>query len=300
MKSILLIVNPKSGLGLSKKILPKIIQEFQKANFKLNIIESKHKKHIESIISKIEIKEYFTCCIVGGDGSMHEAINGMMNRKDNKKIPLSLIPTGSGNSLARDLNIIDFKEAIKNIISGSIKSMDISEISYDKNKIYSFNIIGWGMIAKIGINSENYRWLGTSRYTLFSLIELIFKKVKKIKLEFYDNNNEKIIIETNLLFLSISNTIHTGKGMKIAPNANINDGFLDLIYIKDASRFKLLFLLPKLFSGKHIKDPKVKSYKISEINILENKSSKLLIDGEIKGKTPLKVKILKECIDIIR
>ena len=300
MKSILLIVNPKSGLGISKKILPQIIQEFQKANFKLKIIESNYKGHIESIVSNIEIKGYLSCCIIGGDGSMHEAINGMINRIDNIKIPLSLIPAGSGNSLARDLKIIDYKHAIKSIINGSTKSMDISEISYNEKKIYSFNIIGWGMIAKIGMNSERYRWLGTSRYTLFSLIELIFKKVRKINLEFIDNNNKKLIIKTNLLFLSISNTIHTGKGMKIAPHANINDGFLDLIYIKDTSRFKLLFLLPKLFSGKHINDSKVKSHKITEINLLENESSKLLIDGEIKGMTPLKAKILKGYIDIIR
>ena len=299
MKKILLIVNPVSGKQISKKLLPNTILELKNNNFKLKIIESEYKGHIEKILNSYDIKNYDYCCIMGGDGSFHEAINGLMNRDDQFKIPLSLIPAGSGNSLARDLNILDFKKAIKNIINRNIKNIDIAEISYNDQKIYSFNIVGWGMVANIGINAEKYRWLGTSRYTILSLFEIIFKKTNNANITYYDENNKKYELKNDFIFAVICNTIHTGKGMKIAPRAKLNDGLMDLILIKDVSRLKLLQLMPKLFTGKHINDNAVEYIHVSRIKLKPNKVSKLNIDGEIKGITPFELTVIPNEIEII-
>ncbi len=299
MEKILLIVNPVSGKQISKKLLPNTISELKNNNFKLKIIESEYKGHIEKILNSYDIKNYDYCCIMGGDGSFHEAINGLMNRDDQFKIPLSLIPAGSGNSLARDLNILDFKKAIKNIINRNIKNIDIAEISYNDQKIYSFNIVGWGMVANIGINAEKYRWLGTSRYTILSLLEIIFKKINNAIITYYDKNNKKYKLEDNFMFAVVCNTIHTGKGMKIAPKAKLDDGLMDLVLIKNAPRLKLLKLMPKLFTGEHINNNIVKYINISKIELKPNKKSQLNIDGEIKGETPFKLIVIPNEIEVI-
>ena len=188
MKNILLIVNPVSGKKTSKKLLSKTILELEKNNFELEIIKSKYKGHIKKILNTHNIQKYYCCCIMGGDGSFHEAINGLIIRADNFKIPLALIPAGSGNSLCRDLNILKFEDAIKNIIINKKQNIDIAEISFNNHKIYSFNIIGWGMVANIGINAEKYRWIGTSRYKILSLFEIIFKKTNRTIITYYDKN----------------------------------------------------------------------------------------------------------------
>ena len=95
MKKILLIINPISGKKIYTKILPKIKEILKKQLFDLNIIESKYKGHIEKIVLTKEIKKFYCITIMGGDGSLHEAINGMMKRQDNTKIPLSIIESNT-------------------------------------------------------------------------------------------------------------------------------------------------------------------------------------------------------------
>ena len=299
MKTILLIVNPVSGKKISKKILPKAIIEFKKNNFELEIVESKYKGHIEKILNTYDINNYYSCCIMGGDGSFHEAINGLMKRSDILKVPLSLIPAGSGNSLARDLNILNLQDAVNNIVNGNKKNIDIAEVNFNNDKIYSFNIVGWGMVANVGIKAEKYRWLGTSRYTILSLFEIILKKINTAKITYYDKNNKKHELEDKFMFAVLCNTIHTGKGMKIAPKANLNDGLIDLVLIQDASRLKLLKLMPKLFTGEHINDNIVKYIHVSKLELEPKKRSQLNIDGETKGKTPFKLTLLSNQIEII-
>ena len=299
MRKILLIVNPVSGKKKYAKLLPNTKLEFEKNNFKLEIVKSEYKGHIEKILNTYNIKNYNSCCIMGGDGSFHEAINGLMKRSDKLKIPLSLIPAGSGNSLGRDLNILNLKDAINNIVIDNKKSIDIAEINCNNQRIYNFNIAGWGMVANIGINAEKYRWLGTSRYTILSLFEIIFKKTNNLKIKYYDRTNNVYELKGNYIFAVICNTIHTGKGMKIAPKAKLNDGLIDLVLIKNASRIKLLKLMPKLFTGKHINDDIVEYIHISKMKLIPNKNNQLNIDGEIKGETPFKLKVIPDAIEII-
>lgn len=296
-KKILLIKNPISGKKISNIILPKVISKLENI-FHLEVIESEFKGHIEKILHSINIKKYDCCCVLGGDGSFHEAINGLMKRDDGMSVPLGLIAAGSGNSLARDLNIIDLNLAIQNLIKFNTSYLDIVKITNDKEDIYSFNIVGWGMVATVGQKAEKYRWLGTNRYTILSLFEIFFKKTNKAIIEYTDINNEKHIIKGEYMFAAICNTIHTGKGMKIAPNSKLNDGLLDLVLIKDATRFKLIKLMSKLFSGRHIYDNIVEYVQITKLKLnAENKS--LLIDGEIKGFAPFDLSVIPNKVKII-
>ncbi len=299
MCTVLLIVNPVSGKKIAKKILPTVVSEFEKNQFQIKIIESEHKGHIESILNTYSIEDYYCCCIIGGDGSFHEAVNGLMKRLDNVKVPLCLVPAGSGNSLARDLGILDLKIAINSIINGKKLSIDISKIDCNNQRIYTFNIAGWGMVATVGINAERFRWLGTSRYTILSIFEIIFKKTNSANIVYYNRDNKKHELNDNFMFAVLCNTIHTGKGMKIAPKAKLNDGLIDLVLIKDASRLKLLRLMSKLFSGKHIYDDIVEYVQLSKFELRTHVTSQLNIDGEIKGSAPFKLTVIPQAIEII-
>ena len=299
MHTVLLIVNPISGKKAAKKILPIVVSEFEKNQFQIKIVESEYKGHIENILNTYSIEDYYFCCIIGGDGSFHEAVNGLMKRSDNLKVPLCLVPAGTGNSLARDLGILDLKIAINSIINGKKLSVDISKIDCDNQRIYTFNIAGWGMVATIGINAERFRWLGISRYTILSIFEIIFKKTNSANIVYYDKDNKKHELNDNFMFAVLCNTIHTGKGMKIAPKAKLNDGLIDLVLIKDASRLKLLILMSKLFSGKHIYDDIVDYVQLSKFELKTHTISQLNIDGEIKGSAPFKLSIIPKAIQII-
>ncbi len=100
--------------------------------------------------------EYDVLCIVGGDGTFHECVNGMMKRTAGK-IPLALIPAGTGNSFALEL-LGDWKpgKAFRQLLRGVSVPIDISKITYgpDRDVIYSFNSIHWGLASKVNIMAE--------------------------------------------------------------------------------------------------------------------------------------------------
>ena len=155
------------------------------------------------------------------------------------------------------------------------------------------------MITTIGIKAEKFRCLGTSRYTILSLFEIIFKKTNSANIIYYDQDKKKHELDDNFMFALLCNTVHTGKGMKIAPKAKLNDGLIDLVLIKDASRLKLLRLMSKLFSGQHIYDDIVEYGHISKFKLKTNVTSQLNVDGEIKGSAPFELTVIPQAIEII-
>jgi diacylglycerol kinase family enzyme len=95
------------------------------------------------------------------------------------------------------------------------------------------------------------------------------------------------------------NTIHSGKGMKVAPLAQIDDGLIDLLIVRKAGRLKLLSLFTKIFKGGHIGDPVVEYHQAKEFSIIPLVDHILNIDGELVGSTPIHVKMLPRKIEVL-
>jgi len=100
-------------------------------------------------------------------------------------------------------------------------------------------------------------------------------------------------------FIIACNSIHVGRGMKMAPKAKLDDGLIDLIVVRaGATRKRLLQVLPKLFDGTHIHEPEVSYYQTSQFSLHPKKNVTLNIDGEIMGSTPINVKMIPRTIEI--
>ena len=291
MKKILIVANPYSGKKQGKKILNDILNIFKKNPY--DIIKTTHKNHPYEIINTIDIESFFGICVIGGDGTMHEVINGMLSRIDKKRIPIGLIPGGTGNSFMHDMNCLDPIDAAKHIAKLESRKIDLIKIKTPNKTLFSFNVCGWGMPPDINILAEKMRWLGPQRYNIASLIEIMRFRKRQCSLIINDEN-----ILDDYSFVLCCNTIHTGKGMKIAPKAKVNDGLIDVVAVKKTNRLKLFRLFPTIFSGNHINDPAVNYHQVQSISIKPDINSNLIVDGEILGKTPCKMEILKKEIDV--
>ena len=168
------------------------------------------------------------------------------------------------------------------------------KITTKEQVLYSSNIIGWGLVNEIGNQAEKYRWLGNIRYTIFSILEVIKYKSKFATLTINSKH-----ISNDYKFIMISNTIHAGNKMKIAPKAKIDDGLLDIITIHgNVSKIRLLRLLPKVYKGTHINDKIINYYQASKIKLQSKSIDDLNIDGEKIGETPIDVSILSDKIKL--
>lgn len=294
MRKILVVVNPTGGIRNGLEILENIKPIFEAGGIEIEIIETKYAGHAEDIAKAMEIDKYELLCLVGGDGTMHESINGMYGRKDNKRIPIGLIPAGTGNSLMHDLNCLDTTIAAKWIVNGYTKKIDLAEITMEHKIVYAFNIIGWGMITDINLRAGGVRWMGESRYTYSALMEIMSHKLRHAKLSFGGKNyNEKFI------FILGSLTKFTGSAMKMAPKAKLDDGLIDILIVRDATRKQMLNLFPKIFTGDHIYSDILEYHQVDSYSIVPDKHDPLNLDGETIGSTPINVKVLRENLEVV-
>ena len=290
----MLIVNPFSGKKQGLKILEKIQPYFLRSDIEIEVIKTGYSRHAEIIAKEFDITKYNGLVIIGGDGTFHEVINGILNRGDQKKIPIGIIPAGSGNSFMQDLDLVDPVKAVQLIISNQTRLIDVMRLQMGDEIRYGINLIGWGMVTDVGLTAENIRWIGPIRYTLAALFQILFKRSKKAILEIQNK-----VINTKFMFIIGCNSIHVGKGMKMAPKAHIDDGLIDVVVVDDEiSRMRLLSVLPKLYKGTHIFEPEVKYFQSDKFSILTEQIDIVNIDGEIIGNTPIKVDVIPQTIEI--
>lgn len=290
MKKLLILTNPYSGKKNGKKILKNVLNIF--SNTPYDLITTKYKNHPYEIAKTININNFSGICIIGGDGTMHEVINGMLARADKKELPIGLIPGGTGNSFMHDMNCLNPTDAAKQIIKLKTQKIDLIKIETDNKIIYSFNVAGWGMPPDINILAEKMRWFGGQRYNIASLIEIMKFTKRQCNLII---NNENILDDYSLVLCC--NTIHTGKGMKIAPKAKLADGLIDVVAVKKTNRLTLLKLFPAIFSGNHINSSIVNYQQVKSISIKPKIDSSLIVDGEVIGRTPCNMVALSNAIE---
>ena len=290
----IITVNPHGGKKLGPRLLNRVKPLFEAKGIELFVVETTFAGHAKELANQLNITEYDGFIGIGGDGTLHEIINGMLSRHDGRKIPIGIIPGGSGNSYMHDLQLTDPLEAAKAIINGKTRALDTAKVEVNHIIKYSNNMIGWGLVTDVGNQAEHFRWLGTNRYTILSVVEVLRHKSRPATLIMDDKK-----IEDEFTFIIACNSIHVGKGMKMAPKARLDDGLIDLIVIRSGvSRTRLLQVLPKLFDGSHINEPELEYYQTSQFSLIPETDEILNIDGEIMGSTPIKVEMISNAFDM--
>jgi len=239
------------------------------------------------------LSEFDGLCVLGGDGTIHEAVLGLMESGQGQSVPLGIIPGGTGNAFVGDLGCQDPVQAANQIIDGKVSLIDIMRITQREEITYAFNVIGWGMASDVNIQAERLRWLGNSRYSFAAVINIMkFFKKRRLKMTLAGE-----VIDCNGLFFVALNTIHTGKGMKMAPHAKLNDGLIDTILVRDVSKLRALKIFTQVFFGDHISDPSVEYRQVKTFSI-HTKDDFLNIDGENTGQTPIEVSMIPNALQI--
>ena len=294
MKKYYLLVNPAGGTKKGMEILEMVKPIFEKSEVHVDILQTEYAGHANELANTLDLSGYNGLCAIGGDGTLFEMVNGMLKRKDNQNFPLGLITGGTGNAFMHDLNCLDPIKASERIIKGNLRSVDIARVETPNNFYFSFNIIGWGLVADAGYLAEYFRILGGLRYDVASILEVL-KGKRRISRLVLDGE----VVDDDFVFVIACNTIHTGKAMRIAPNAKFDDGKIDLIIVRNASKTELLKLFPKLFTGEHVKSKLVECRQVQKFSIISDENSSLIIDGELVGSTPVHVTMEPKKINVL-
>ena len=267
---LFLIVNLIAGHGRCKALFPKVKAELDRRGIDYELHYTNEPQEATDV-AKWGIDEGFKQIVaMGGDGTVNEVVNGMLE----EGAVLAVIPAGSGNDFARMLGIpADPLDAIDLLTGGLEFTMDLGRVADDRCFV---NGVGIGIDAQVARDVlQMERLKGAAAYLSAAVKEVFRFKAFPATIESADWR-----LDVPCLSIGVANGKYAGGGFKLAPEADVVDGLIDVSAIEDYSTVERLVRLPLVREGKHLRWRKVHYRQLSEATI--SSPSKLIahIDGE--------------------
>lgn len=268
MISTTFIINPNSGSGRKKKVEKAIYRYLDKTKFDFEIVYLDYQGHSTDIAQKAVEQNRNLVVVVGGDGS----INAVGKVLVNTNVCLGIIPAGSGNGLARCLRIpIKRKKAIE--ILNQYKIAPIDTVS--ANEHFFVSIAGFGFDARVAERFEGSFIRGFKAYLTIILQEFFTYKSQPYRLVLPGE-----IKHVKAFMICIANGNQFGFDKKIAPHAQINDGFFDVCVIQKPTIWYIPKMAYQFVRNKIDKSKHTQFFKVNRLTVLTDKKQMMNIDGE--------------------
>jgi YegS/Rv2252/BmrU family lipid kinase len=297
------IVNPASANGRTGKEWPRMQRFLAENNVNLDYALT-HGPGEATILTRQALRDYNKILAVGGDGTLNEVVNGFFENQSltNPEASLAILSHGTGGDFLRTLNlkrgIPSFLEVLQR---ERVVPIDCGQVQYfgshgTLQDRYFLNVADIGLggetVARVNRHSK---FLGGKISFLFgSFVSILTYRNKHMKCIL----DGKVIVNERINSIMIANGRYIGGGMMIAPNADLADGFFDVVILGDFSPLELLHHLPKIYQGKHLRVPGVTMYRGKKITIQSDTPGLLDLDGEQPGTTPVHFSLIPKAIRI--
>jgi YegS/Rv2252/BmrU family lipid kinase len=289
MKKVRFIYNPYSGENSIINELDNVIKLHQEANLTVIPYRIKRGRDLAEALDIID-ETYSYILIAGGDGTVDSLVNAMEQK--NIRIPIGILPVGTANDFGKFINMpTDIKEACKQILDSKPVAVDVGKI----NDKYFINVASTGLFTDISqkIDENLKNTIGKLAYYLKGIEELPNFRRLKVKL-----SSKECSYEGEMYLLLVFNG-KTAGNLKLATEAEITDGKLDVIMFKAIQVMELLPLFIKLLKGEHLDSDKVVYFKTDDVYIESSEDIVTDIDGERGPDFPLRIQCIKGGIKLL-
>jgi YegS/Rv2252/BmrU family lipid kinase len=240
---------------------------------------------------------------VGGDGTNNEVVNGFFlpdGQLRNKDALFAFFPSASGGDLRRSLPTANtVPQLIELLSSGETRLLDVGRISMQDahNKTiqrFFLNVASLGISAMVNryVSSSHKPFGGTVAFFWASLRSILRYRNPTVRISIDDGPSTSSVCH----LVAIANGQYFGGGMKIAPHAELNDGYFDIVTLGDYNRLELLLQGTSVYRGTHINHPKTSVRKARKLHAESDTDIWLDIDGEVPGRLPACFEIMPQCL----
>ncbi len=292
-KRVVVAINPTASFGASRDVGPAVVQTLRAMGHEVtSLTEPDFDSLLTSARAAVRTKPD-ALVVVGGDGMVNLGVNLVAGTR----VPLAIVPSGTGNDMARGLGIPhDDTEAAIRFLGEALerppRMIDAVRIrwsdadgSADERWYACALSAGFDAIVNERANLMRHP-KGPSRYILALLAELVRLAPIHYRLEL---DGEPL--EVDALMVSVGNNVSLGGGMKITPDALVDDGLLDVMIVKPLSRVAFLRIFPRVFQGTHTTDPRVVMRRAKRIRIEADAALVAYADGERIAPLPVELAV---------
>ncbi|MCH8867712.1 MAG: diacylglycerol kinase family lipid kinase [Proteobacteria bacterium] len=292
-----LFINPTAGRGRAGRRLNRIRELFDLAGIAIDLHTSRAAGDLEEQVRIAVCSGSRKIVVVGGDGSIYEAVNGIMRADGSAS--LGIVPTGTGNDFAKACAVpLDWEHATRLLTTRLSANAVLRRIDIGRmNDRYFANGAGIGFDARVTRIAQAYRWpIGDFVY-LFAILRCMFDGIPTPDLTIA---SDKPHWSGPVTLANISNGPWVGGMFHIAPMADNTDGQLDLLIAAPVSRTRLLFLLPKLISGQHMDEHEISHAIVRNLTIHATAPVPSHLDGEVQALAcDFEIEILPSALELL-
>jgi len=295
------IVNPVAGARSTFRKWPLISQRLREVGLSFDHEYTEGVGHAVELARVAASEGYQFLVAVGGDGTVNEVVNGILSSASTSSTNLGVVSTGTGSDFVRSVGIPrDCVRACSSLISPRRLLIDVGVVEYIKGgkteQRFFINGAGVGFDAEVVKATESLPkyFGGTIPYVGGLLRSLFGYKNKTVTLKVGNREETK-----HILTIVVSNGRYFGGGMRVSPQAELDDNLFDVMCVSGMGKFELLKAFPSIYKGTHVTHPKVRMEKA--IHIAVESSERVLVhaDGELLGEAPVSFRLLPAVLNVV-
>ena len=300
-KTIVVAINPTASFGKSREVGPAVVARLRQLGHEVTSLSEPDFVQLTAAARRAIAAQPRAFVVVGGDGMVHLGVNLLAGTT----VPLGIVPSGTGNDMARGLGIPlgDTSAAIDALVAGldrEPRAIDAGIVSHRADgsdattQTWFANVLSAGFDAIVNERANNLRHpKGASRYLVALAIELA--RLRPIRYRVLLDGVETV---TDAVLVAVGNSTSIGGGMLVTPNAVVDDGLFDVLVVTTMSRLSFLRVFPSVFKGTHLGDPRVSVHRVRRVRI-EADAVVAYADGERVGALPVDVEIVPGALRIL-
>lgn len=282
------IINPTAKSGRVMSVWQQVVMELETRQICYEYIVSATAEQVGEL-AQAAVQKGYVVVGVGGDGTISRIAGALAG----KNAVFGLIPAGTGNDFARSFVIpTEPRAAVEVLLRGKTAAIDLGCI----NGHYFCNVIGAGLDAQVVSDANNVfkRFSGSLAYLLALLRQLFVYRPRRVKITVNDQ-----AIYVNAWLVAVANACYYGSGMMVAPQADPQDGYLDVVVVQNIPLLRFLRLFPQVYRGQHINNEAVRMWRAAQLTVESDEPLAIQVDGDLFGVTPFKLEIQPGAVNFI-
>lgn len=273
------IVNPNADMGRAWRIaadLRPLVEEFGGAEWSGTVYPT----HATELAFQAAESGCSLVIAAGGDGTVHEVVNGLMMVPAERRPRLGIVPLGSGNDFAHSIGITGSPaDALRKVFTGDRKSVDLGVFDIGRAKPEYFdNTFGIGFDATVTIRSHSLSWVKGFMMYFVAVLQTIAMNLEAPMMQV--TTDEESWSEKTIMLVAC-NGPREGGGFLVAPGSDNSDGILNYAAVRNVSRLMMLRLIPEVMNGTHGRFKQVRMGKMRRIHIQADQPVTIHADGEV-------------------
>jgi diacylglycerol kinase (ATP) len=291
----LVIVNPASGGGRALRAEPEVASLLASRGCHVKFVHSKSSEDIRELAKRAATEGFRTVVALGGDGAFHHLVEGIHGTD----VVAGFFPAGNGNDIARSLGIpLDPVEAANAFLRGHSHAVDLVQVRFSDGSVAHYmGAGGMGLDAEAAhlANTRFRAWPGVTRYLAGAFTIFFREPLLDVTVEM-DGANWC----GRALFVAVANATSYGSGVRIAPQAEMDDGLLDVVIVGDVGLLRLLEAIPIVLTSGDLRGfPEVTRYRCRRVSLRADRPARVHGDGEDLGVAPAAFEILPGAIRVM-